>query len=299
MVTSVVLAERSSAACALASWQDQLYIAWTGTDLHLNVLSSAHWGEFTGQRRLAQRSYRVETSSSSRTGADGSTSSSSSTDYIPLAPALAGSGQQLYLAWRDPDGALRMSGAGPGAGPVPVKFGERSTYAPALTVAEHDRPTLAWTGTDRHVNVVGVTDDPAAGSLWLTPPKQRLEQARTSSAPAVCSYRGALALAWTGSDRRVNLLTDAADPSRPPVRLEHARTSSAPAVCSHGGSLVLAWTGGDRRVNLLTDAADPSRPPVRLDQARTSSAPALCSHGGSLLLAWTGSDRRPNLASVS
>lgn len=35
----------------------------------------------------------------------------------------------------------------------------------------------------------------------------RIEQTRRVCAPAMCGHRGNLVLAWTGNDRRVNLLT--------------------------------------------------------------------------------------------
>ena len=290
MLSSVTLDEKSYAACAVTSWRDQLYVAWTGTDLFLNVTSSPGWGVFAGKKRLAQRSYKQVTNSSS--------DSSSSTQTIALPPSMAGFGERLYLAWPGTDRALNVLGVEPGAGSSPAKLKERSTESPSLTTSGQGRLTLAWIGTDRHVNLVKITED------WLAAPsrpeqaKNRLEQAKSSCAPAVCSHHGRLILAWTGTDRRVNILTDAQDPSRPPIRLEQAKSSCAPAVCSHHGRLILAWTGTDRRVNILTDAQDPSRPPIRLEQAKSSCAPAVCSHHGNLILAWTGTDRRPNLGRV-
>jgi hypothetical protein len=107
-----VLPEKSSAACALASWDGQLFIAWTGTDYHLNVAAAAEWGHFDGKQRLPFRSYRQETTSSSTTGS--SNMSSTTTHTIALRPALAGSGQHLYLAWRSSNQALNLAAGGHG-----------------------------------------------------------------------------------------------------------------------------------------------------------------------------------------
>jgi hypothetical protein len=281
----------------VASWLDQLYFAWTGTDTYLNVMSSPSWGEYAGKVRLPQRSYKRVSKSQSRTDASGSTTSSSTTETVALPPSIAAAGELFYLGWTGSDGALNVSAADPTGYSADTRLGERTTHAPSLTLAGGGGLTLSWTGTDNHVNVAGVVRGAPGIAPRLTPQKDRLEAARSGHAPAICHHDGALALAWTGSDRRVNILAgaDAPDPARPPVRLDQARSYWAPAICSHDGALALAWTGSDRRVNVLADASNPACTPVRLDRARTNHAPALCSHHDELVLAWTGTDRRLNL----
>jgi len=163
---------------------------------------------------------------------------------------MAGSGQRLYLAWRGGDRALHLHAVQLEMGPVPAKLRERSTASPSLATPDHGGLVLAWAGTDRHVNLAKITETPPGGSNLLGYAKIRLENAKTSHAPAVCGHRGSLVLAWTGTDRRINLLTRAEEPSMAPVTLDHAKSNHAPAVCSHRGSLILAWTGTDRRPNL-------------------------------------------------
>jgi hypothetical protein len=253
MLSGVMLNEKSSAACAVISWNDQLYVTWTGTDLFLNIVSSPNWGVFADKRRLPHRSYKKITTSSSNMSSSGTSSartSSSTTTTVALPPSMAGSGERLYLAWRGGDRALNLQAVEPGADATPAKVRERSTESPSLTTYEYRSLMLAWAGTDRHVNLAKVTEDSLGASIRLEQAKIRLEEARSSHAPAVCSHRGGLVLAWTGTDRRVNLLTRAEDLSRAPIRLEEAKSSHAPAVCSHRGGLVLAWTGTDRRPNL-------------------------------------------------
>jgi hypothetical protein len=62
-------------------------------------------------------------------------------------------------------------------------------------------------------------------------------------------------VAWTGSDRRVNLMTVTENRVTAHVRLDEARSVVAPAICSHRGRLVLAWTGTDARVNVAHPVA--------------------------------------------
>ena len=81
----------------------------------------------------------------------------------------------------------------------------------------------------------------------------RLDE-RSSAAPAVAGWHDQLYLAWTGSDRHVNLLTLAVDGPDPvsgeKTRFEEATSHHGPAVCSHQGGLVVAWSGTDHRLNV-------------------------------------------------
>jgi len=82
---------------------------------------------------------------------------------------------------------------------------ERSTESPSLTTSGQGRLTLAWIGTDRHMNLVKITED------WLAVPsrpeqaKNRLERARSSCAPAVCSHPAAWSSPGPATDRHPNL----------------------------------------------------------------------------------------------
>jgi hypothetical protein len=297
MLVGVRLGETSDAPCAVTTWRDQLYLAWTGTDMHINVASSADGQQIAGKQRLAEKSYKRVTENSPHANQPG-TNQSSTTKTVALAPALAGSGTRLWLAWTGSDRVLNVLDAEQPLHSGPVTFRERSPESPSLTPAGLGKLAVVWTGTDRHVNLLTVADGPAGAPPRLAGAKSRFDQAKSGHAPAVCGHQGGLALAWTGTDRRINVLIVAEDGPATPVRLEEARSDSAPALCSHQGGLVLAWTGTDRRINVLIAAEDGPSTPVRLDEARSYSAPALCSHQGRLVLAWTGTDRRINLASM-
>ena len=185
-----------------------------------------------------------------------------------------------------------------------VRLNQTSRAACALT-SWRDRIQLAWVGTDRRLNLASSADGQEFADTQRLP-HRTYSYDRSSSddtfsdivvtSPAIVGAAERLHLAWSGTDRRINLLTLAEQRSGAHVRLEQARTQLAPAVCSHRGSLVLAWTGSDRRVNLLTVAENQSTAPIRLEMARSDRAPAVCSHGGKLVVAWTGSDAHLNLA---
>ncbi len=241
MLDSVRLEEKSSAAVALASWHDQLHIAWTGTDMHVNLASSPDGREITGKQWLTYRSYKQETTS---------TGDSTTTRDVPLAPAIAVSGEVLYLAWTGRGAALNLLAMEQSAAAEPVTLKERSGNGPSLATASSGSLMLAWTGTDRHLNLLDLAADSSGPPMPLAGAKTRLEQARSGSAPALCSYQGGLVLAWTGSDRHINILPGAQSPYGAPVRLEEARSGGAPALCSHRGDLIVAWSGTDHHLNL-------------------------------------------------
>ncbi|HET6953276.1 MAG TPA: hypothetical protein VFI47_23045, partial [Acidimicrobiales bacterium] len=54
--SSAVLAEKSSASCAVASARGALHLAWTGSDSRLNLVSSGDGRHFGGKRTLPHRS---------------------------------------------------------------------------------------------------------------------------------------------------------------------------------------------------------------------------------------------------
>jgi hypothetical protein len=276
----VVLAERTGASCAVASWQGRLDLAWTGSDMRLNTISSPDGWHFEGKRTLSHRSYKTVSRSSETSLRD------TTTEYVPLPPALAATASGLVLAWTGTNRRLNVSGPHMGdAGHL--ELGETSSNPPALGSAGHDL-MLAWTGTDNHLNVLHMN----AGA-WSRP--WRLDET-SSCPPAVCMARqdqNEMVLAWTGTDRHLNLLQTRDGVWGQPWRLDE-KSTLAPTVCAIGEALVLGWTGTDRHVNLLTLRRGAAAAPVRLD-ATSSCSPALCPHLDALVLAWTGADGRPNL----
>jgi hypothetical protein len=289
MLDGVRLGEKSPAALAVTSWRDQLYLAWTGSDLHINLASSPDGREITGKQRLAQQSYAQVMVGSYQARVS---------QKQAMGPSLAASGERLYLAWTDGDSAVNVVAVEEPVRAAPVTLDERSGCPPSLTAADNGNLVLAWAGSDRdgHVNLLTLAADSSGTPVPLTAAKTRFEEARSNTAPTVCSHQGGLVLAWRGTDRHINVLATAGDPYGAPVKLEEAKSDSAPALCSHQGSLVLAWTGTDHHINVLATAGDPYGAPVKLEEAKSGCAPALCSHQGSLIVAWSGTDHHINVA---
>ncbi len=66
------------------------------------------------------------------------------------------------------------------------------------------------------------------------------------------SHNGRVWMAWTGSDRRINLMSSVDGTTFDQKVVLDERTSAQPALVSHNGRLVLAWTGGGDKVNIAT-----------------------------------------------
>jgi len=159
----------------------RLYLAWTGTDGRLNVMSSDNGRDFTNKVTLGETSN--------------------------VAPALVDYEGRLYLAWTGTDGRLNVMRSDNGRDFTnKVTLGETSVHAPALVVFSA-RLNIAWTGTDGRLNIMSSLDglkfgDPAQGD-------EKVTLADTSiAAPALSrlvNLRGGGYIAWTGADKRLNM----------------------------------------------------------------------------------------------
>ena len=142
--------------------------------------------------------------------------------------------------------------------------------------------------------------------------------ARSNVAPALCSHRGQLFIAWAGTDSRINIMFSSDDGSTFGGRVAFAETSDAgPALASHNRmdvktppqyNLRTAWKEGQTqalniaRVALAASAAggfggihDRLADKVPLPES-SDAGPAMASLGGRLFLAWRSSgDGRLNL----
>jgi hypothetical protein len=271
----VVLDERSSASCAMASWEGRLHLAWTGSDDHLNVMSSPDGQHFEDKRTLPHRSFKKR-----HEPGPGSTTKTDS-----LAPALAVTRAGSYLAWTGSDRRLNILGPGLHDGAHEV-LAEKSWQPPALGVLGDD-VVLAWTGGGRRLNVLERQKGAWGQPLCL--------EYKGRGSPAICAVGRDIVLAWTGTDRHLNLVYRQNGVWGQPRRLKQ-KTRHVPAICAAGRETVLAWRGARRYLHLLAVRSG-AEPPVRLD-ARSHTGPAVCAHLDGLAVAWTGSDCRLNVARV-
>jgi len=70
--------------------------------------------------------------------------------------------------------------------------------------------------------------------------------------PAILSHGGRLWVAWTGTDRHLNLMSSPDGVTFDYKVVLDERSSGQPALGEHNGRLVIAWTGGGNKLNLAT-----------------------------------------------
>jgi hypothetical protein len=189
---------------------------------------------------------------------------------------------------------------------------EKSASGPALACWK-SRPFLAWNGNgDKYLNLVPIILRTRTGNDFPTVeigPKTTFDQ-RTPYSPALAEHRDHLWLAWTGSDRHLNvarittrLSSGVATASELSEAFTSSETSDAgPALCSIRDRLFLAWKGaGNDDLNLMysNDGGTTFRGKVLLGEA-SPFTPSLAVNPAraqdyQLLMAWTGTDGRLNI----
>jgi hypothetical protein len=225
---------------AATVFNGRLYLAWTGTDGHLNVICSADGVHFTNKVTLPDTSHSGPTLAAFNgrlylgwTGTNGQVNIESSADgmsfsnkityslysyissgghQVDLSPALAAFGGRLYLACTLPDTRLVVLSAANGtafSGPI---LGETSDAAPALTVeqaavkGQPARLVLGWTGVgNNELNTMTSTDGQTFGG------KVASGQTGFGGLALASPSAGTLDIAWTGVQtglRHLNLMQD-------------------------------------------------------------------------------------------
>lgn len=270
----VVLEETSAAACALASHDGWLHLAWTGSDGRLNVMTSADGVSFGGKATLRHRSSRTESSGEhSRT--------------VLLAPALVATPRGVFIGWTGTDRQLNVLLLGRPDDSNAI-IPERSPHGPALTTRGGDL-VLAWTGSDRRLNVIHAYEGGFSAPLTL--------DHTTWGTPGLVAWGDDQLLAWAGTDRQLNLLPLSSAPYGHPT-FPGCQTDRTPTLCTVGDHLVVAWRDVDRHLYVRT-APRGGRWGLPINLPMTSShGPAICCHRNNLALAWTGTDRRLNVAQL-
>lgn len=285
----VTLAERSQAAPAVASWKESSYIAWTGRDCRLNVMSSVDGRRFENKRTFSYQSCQTISLPSPTFGSHPVT--------YRNPPSLSGGRDGLVLAWRGADRYLHTSTFPFGHGGSAVEATINQSSADALaTAALGSQLALAWRTYQRPKDLIvsRLRLSVSEGGRFLTAVPLRI---LTRRPPAICAAGNQVVLAWTRTDRHINVVFSPLGPSPMLLRVD-AKSSHAPALSSFGDDVLLAWTGTDGHINLAVIRSQRVYRSLRLKQT-TYCSPAVCSYLGALLLAWTGRNARLNIALLS
>jgi hypothetical protein len=262
-----------------------LFLAWTGTDDHLNILrapppTKSRFGEANDDCGPAIATAFAQLFMTWQEGDNhlfispspggmpapligqsfGATLQLPGSSQDSASPALAfdTAGQRLYFAWADDDGHISISGSSDGANwDPPFAVGERTVGdgTPALAFG-HGKLFLAWTGTDddHHLNVLALT--PSPGGFTRAQPRNTLpERSSDDAGPALAFGNDRLFLGWTDDDDRVKVATSSNDGinfAPPWDGGEHSSDNAGPALAymdsgtaATPGLLCLAWVGRD------------------------------------------------------
>jgi hypothetical protein len=264
-----------------------LFLAWTDTDDHLNIL-------------------RVPPPTKTRFWEAND----------DCGPALATAYAQLFIAWQDGDNHLFLAPS-PGLNPayigqafgVPVRLpgSSQDSSTPALAFDAAGRHVyFAWADGDGHLFVSGSSD----GFHWEAPYAVG-ETTVEDGTPALAFGHGLLFLAWTGTDddNHLNVLALVPAPQggggfaplRPKTVLrERSSDDAGPALAFGHERLFLAWTDDDDRVKVAVstdDGATFGPPWYGGEHSSDNAGPALGylestppGNPGLLCLAWVGQD---------
>jgi hypothetical protein len=214
---------------ALAVFNNQLYLAWTEPNGHLNVTCSTDGIHFGNQVTLDQTS--------------------------KVAPSLAAFNGRLCLGWTGLDGRLNLIST-----PDGIDFGNQvilnqtSGLAPALA-AYDGRLWIAWTGGDsgHHLNVISSSDGvhfPTAAfetsQSSLAAPALAVEQS------AVACQPDCLVIGWTGvGNMEPNYMTLTDGQFSAVVTIKQEAVNGLALVSPSAGQLDFAWAGNQSPVRQL------------------------------------------------
>lgn len=259
--------ESTPASCSLTVHKNNVFIAWTGTGNpgQVNVSPVEVWANEQDPLNPIPRILDQEKATLAETSLEG--------------PALASHGGQLFLAWTgvgnnnlnlmvsQGDSSHPSTTLGPS-----VQFGgkiilpETAIGSPSLA-SHNDRLFIAWTGSDRRLNIARVAAAKAVARrgdivrfhiIGLT---NKITLSETSyNGPALASYGGQLVVGWAGiGEGLLNFLFSRDNGATFQGKFTSSeKAHGALALAAGDGRLNVAWTGVDTDGHLNLAVLDPS-----------------------------------------
>ena len=252
-----------------------LYLAWTGKDDKLNVLSSTDGG-LTFGNQFPSPHQPSQTSAQS--------------------PSLCVANGTLYIAWTGTDSELNVAtvtldGTQVTGLSTPKTYDTATTnFAPALAWL-NGTFYLAWTGTDEKLNIMSTPD------IFNTPSQQYPSSGepiqRSLNSPTLASFSNNLYIGWAGTNGMGNIAQAALSKSQVTdlINVVYLTQEGAygPALASVGGQLYFAWVGSDNnRLNLISSPDGQNFGGQYTSRQTSIGSPGLCSSDKDLYCVWTG-----------
>ena len=254
-----------------------VYIGWIGTDRYLYIApyDPSNPNQPPGKETQIVQLYSSVSSNTS--------------------PAIAFFDNRLYIVWTGSDQQIYFTRYNnEGQETISPLNGLESNYSPAIAFFDNQL-YVAWVGTrDHQLNIAAYFLDqnnlPDQSTM-----QQSLLQQFSYSSPALAATSSQLYIAWTGTDKQLNLTPYTLN--QPIIQsnlspAQYALNGTSPALAATSNQLYIAWTGTDKQLNLLH--YDPNltiAPTFLLQYTNTksrsnSTGPALIISNNYLYIAW-------------
>lgn len=173
------LGEQSGHGPVLLFFNGRLFIAWTGNDSRLNVMSSADLGaSWQGKVTLNETS--------------------------PTEPALCAFGNKLVLMWNGTDLLNRLNFIESADGGMTwgnkVTLGDTSGHHPAMVTGSDGVPYFCWAGSNNNLLNLMHSETGATNGFLASPNYKRTFYDTASNGPGLCAFRRKVFIGWTGTD---------------------------------------------------------------------------------------------------
>jgi hypothetical protein len=229
---SLQVASNPNLTPAATVFDSRLYLAWTDTNGHLNVISSADGVHFTSKVTLAD---------TSNTG-----------------PTLAAFDGRLYLGWTGTNGHLNVESSANGTTfSNKVILSDTSDLSPALATFD-GRLYLAWTGTNSQLNVESSANGTTFSNKVSLEDSSVAAPALTVEQPAVKGEPTRLILGWTSTlsqNPQINFMASTnGETFADKVTFNTNAFGGLALVSPSAGTLDIAWDGFQpppRHLNLM------------------------------------------------
>jgi len=155
---------------------------------------------------------------------------------------------------------------------------------------------LAWTGTDRRLNV-GVFAPDKEDLI-----SKRVFQETSTCSPSLVSHNNQLFMTWSSNTNTINLAkVPVVGSSLFDIRTFSDISSSAIALLSHKNLLHMAWRGSEPNYSLHLATCDPDLGSFKKSVAVMDSlagSPSIASYHDQLFVAWTDNSFKLNVATI-
>lgn len=262
----------------IAYGNDQLFLAWQGTDEFLNIIESKDGQNFTGKHRLEERS-----APSTR-------------------PAVAYGNGLLFLAWIDHQDHVNLISSQNGkywAEKVTLSETAHRKASPALAFFNNTL-FLAWTGLDKkhHINVTAFSVSPTGDLAEFAKIVLDVEGSEEAG-PALAATSDKLYLAWQDKHEHINVFSSSDGKTFQNKRTlpERSPETATPGIVYGNNTLYISWIGTNDKLNIITstDGATWAGKHTIHEKSTGTGVAGIAYGNGTLFLDWSSRDHQHHI----